>query len=410
MLLVLVLLVSSVSACSPGGDDWPAGEETVRAYVAAINAGDGKAVCGLLTVPGAYELVDWMVEDDYADETDCPRIVSLLIGYGEEADTDTFRSARIVEVHRGEREDDVRSVPIRVEVERSEQGNDLNRRTETLHDVVWLVEEEGRILLARPSSLLYASFGAYTYPPGVFDAPDTAAQRRHYHRRTAAEERTRKNESRSFRTLGDRLFRCSGARTSQVDASRDLYIGGVGYLSATDALPYGAADIRRVEVEAEGDDLCARVTVRDGEIRELLTIGFEIYSPEKNPTNFSFSLNLQLEVRADGRARLGYEDYSREDEYGRHPFIPVSTELAREGDTFGFRVTRSALPDSTRLGSVPGWDGFLWGAMTHYKIELAGESRSVGDYLHDRNMAMTSHPGGKVFSLYERQERDLPTG
>jgi hypothetical protein len=395
--------------CQATGGSSP--DETVRAYVDAINARDGGAVCDLLTEEGAYEFLDWLVEEEYADQGVCADYISALIGYGEESDTDTFQRARILDLSEGERVGDVLGMELRVEVELNDDGNEQERITREFDDVVWLVERRGRWLLAKPSGLLMASFAAYTVPEDLLEAPDPEVQRREYERKIEAQRQRQEAERRAFAPIGGIVFECAGTRTSQDDVGSDLGdldSQGVGDVTRELRDRLGVIDLRRVEVETQGEELCVRVTVRGGVIEERLRIIFEIYSPAKSHI-YRSALDLVLEVDADGKGRFGYEDKDVQDEYGRHPLRFVPSQLGRDGETFAFRVARDDLPDATKYFSVPEWSGFLWSTTASTEIEVNGSRREVRDFLHEQHAGMTSHPGGQVFTVYERLERDLPT-
>jgi hypothetical protein len=376
-------------------------EETVRAYVAAINAHDGKAVCDLLLDSAAYEfrIPEW---------GECPKFVSAYIGYAEESDTDTFQRARILELDTGRRSGELQSIELRVEAELYEQGNEAEPIRETFDDVLWLVERDGRWRLVKASGLLYVAFDAYTVPENLLDAPDLAAQEAQYEEKTAAEREQEEAEQASFRELEGAVFDCAGPETAYQDAPGDQHIEGSRDLNADEAARYATADVRRTEVDTQGDDLCVRVTLGDSEVEELLAIRFDIYSPTQNTGYLGPDVELFMEVQADGRARLAYEDLSVEDEYGRHPFVPIAARLGHDGDTFSFRVARSALPEPREDGELPPWDGFLWGGITFCRVNLEGAKRAISDDVH-AYLAMISHPGGHVYESGARQQGDLPT-
>jgi hypothetical protein len=374
-------------------------EDVARAYVDAINAHDGETVCGLMLESAAYQfrVPGW---------GECPKFISAYIGYGEESDTNTFHRARILDLTSGERQGELRSLRMSVEVEQNEQGNELNRRTVTYDDVLWLVEREGRWRLAKASGLLYVAFAAYQVPDDLLEAPDLTAQEREYEHATAAEQ---EREELGLRDP-DSVFDCAGGATTYDDANSDLYVQGSTELNRRQARRYAAADIGRVEVATENDDLCVRVTVGRGDIEERLVIQLRIYSPDMM-NSLGAQLELNVDVRPDGRARLVYEDPSEEDDYGRHPLIPIPGELGRDGNTFSIRVSRADLMEVMGDGAseLPEWNSLLWGGMTFYLTEIDGNRRAVSDDVPDR-FAMISHPGGQVFDAQERQERDLPTG
>jgi hypothetical protein len=405
-LCVLVLLVLALLASGCGGSESPAGGagpvETARAYVDAVNARDGEIVCGLLVESAAYQfrIPEW---------GECPKFVSSYIGYAEESDTDTFHRARILEIEEGRRSGDLQSVELKLEVELYEDGDETEPIRETYEDVVWLVERDGRWRLAKASGLLYVAFDAYTVPEDLLAPPDLAAQDAEYEQKIAAEREKEKAEQASFREPEDEVFDCAGPETSYDDAPADQHIEGGPPITATDAARYATADVRRVEVDTEGDDLCVRVTLGDSEVDDLLVFRFDIYSPKQNATYLGPDVELSMQVQSDGRARLTYEDPSEEDEYGRHPFVPIPARLGNDGDTFGFRVARSALPAPREGGELPPWDGFLWGGITFYRTTIDGATRAISDDVHDY-LAMISHPGGRVFESGARQKGDLPTG
>ena len=401
--LPVVLLLWLATACGSSSEKTgvatPA--EAARAYVAAVNARDGKTVCGLFLDSAAYEfrIPGW---------GECPKFVSGYIGYAEEADTDTFHRARILELEQGLRSGELQSIELKVEAELYEDGNEAEPIRKTFDDVLWLVERDGRWRLAKASALLYVAFDAYTIPEDLLDPPDLAAQEAEYERKTAAEREREEAEEASFTEPEGQVFDCAGAESSYDDAPADQHIEGSRDLDAEEAARYAAADVRRVEVDTDADDLCVRVTLGDSEIEDLLAIRFDIYSPKQNTGYLGPDVELFLEVQADGRARLAYEDASEEDEYGRHPVVPIAARLGHDGDTFSFRVARSALPEPREGGELPPWSGFLWGGITFYRVRFEGERRAVSDDVHGY-LAMISHPGGTVYEPGERQHRDLPT-
>jgi hypothetical protein len=393
----LAVLVIALAANGCGGSSATASEsspdETARAYVAAVNARDGETVCDLMVDAAAYEfrIPGW---------GECPKFVSAYIGYQEDSGSPVFRGAQILDVREGERTGELRSLRLRIELDR-EGGQEI------LDDILWLVEEDGGWRLARPSGLLYAAFGA-NVPDDVLEAPDLSARKRAYEQKVAAEHERQAAEDASFGEPGGDAFDCVGSQTSYDDARGDLHFEGNRELTPEEAKRYASADARRVQVATEGDDLCVRITLGDNKIEEGLTIRFDLYSPKRNPTYLGPELELFLDVQPDGRARLAYEELGEEDEYGRHPFVPVSSRIGREGDALSFRVAREDLLEVAKGGAVPEWDGFLWGGIVFYRVSLEGRVRAVSDDVHGY-LAMISHPGGKVYESGARQTRDLPT-
>jgi hypothetical protein len=398
---LLALMATGCGGTSAIGGASP--KDTVRTYVDAVNAHDGETVCALLVESAAAQF-------SIPGAAECPKVVSGYIGYGEESDTDTFQSARILDLDDGKTSGELRSVKARIELQLNDQGDETRPLKKTLDDVAWLVERDGRWRLAKASGLLYAAFAAYSVPDDIFAAPDIAAQDRAYRQKTAAEAKAHEAEQATFREPEPELFTCKGRTSSYDDAADDLHIEGSRTLQRDEARRYGAADVRRVEVDTEGDDLCVRIRLGGSSIKELLTVRFDIYSPNKDATYLGPQASLHLQVRGDGRARLAYEDWRREDEYGRHPYIALPARIGHDGAGFSFKVKRAdILPAVRGAGGLPEWSGFLWGGITFYAVTLDGAKRAISDDLHNY-LSMVSHPGGEVFESGERQHRDLPTG
>jgi hypothetical protein len=402
---VMVLISAACGGSNPEGaapvkSEQPPGastpEQTIRAYVAGINAHNGKAVCALLLDSAAYEfrIPDW---------GECPKFVSAYIGYVETNPDHGFQRAHIVAIERGEADGELLGMKVRLSVERGE-----GRDREPLDDVIWLVQRDGRWRLAKASGLLYAAFGAYQVPADLLEAPDLAAQERKYQEELESEREEQEAEEATFTEPEEGVLSCGGPESTYDDASHDLYFQGGRELTRAESDRYATADLRRVEVDVDGDDICARITLADRKVEELLLISFDIYSPEQN-TSYGAAMDLRLEVQADGRARLAYEDIHVEaDDYDRHPIVPVPGRVAREGNTFSLRANRWDMLRVMRDRDLPPWTGFLWGGTTFYVVTLDGNRRSVSDDVHG-HYVMISHPGGRMFAPDERAHRDLPT-
>jgi hypothetical protein len=408
-LLFAVLLsaacgASSPEATAPVKSEQPPGasspEQTVRAYVEGINAHNGKAVCALLLDSAAYEL---RIPD--SDWGECPKFVSAYIGYVETNPDDKFQRAQIVAIERGEAEGELLGMKVSLTVERGE-----GRDPDSLEDVIWLVQRDGRWRVAKPSGLLYAAFGSYQLPANLLDAPDLAAQERKYQKELESEREQEDAEQATFTKPEEGVLYCGGPETAYDDVGHDLYFQGDRKLTRAESNRYATADLRRVEVDVDGDDVCARFTLADGKVEELLLISFNIYSPEQN-TSYGAAMELLLEVQRDGRVRLAYEDiHGEEDDYGRHPIVAMPGRIAREGNIFSLRANRDELLRVMRDRDLPLWSGFLWGGMTFYEVTLDGHQRSVSDDLHRQfSGVMVSHPGGRVFVPDDRAHGDLPT-
>jgi hypothetical protein len=403
-LLVLLAGIVCLAGCdaskgSTGASDSSGAaspEQTVRKYVEAINAHDGKTVCALLLASAAYQfrIPNW---------GECPKFVSAYIGYAEDDPTASFHRAQTVRLEPGQARDELVSMKARVEVERDE-----GRQREALDDVIWLVERDGRWRIAKPSALLYAAFGAYQVPEDLLLAPDLAEQEREYEQARADERAEKAAEQATFTEPEHGVLRCGGKESAYDDASGDLHVEGDRELTPEESRRYATADIRRVAVDVKGDKICARFMLAGGKVEELLAIRLDIYSPKKS-TSYAPEVELFLQVQADGRARLAYEDiHAEEDEYGRHPILAVPGQVARDGNTFSLRADRADLLRAVRDRGLPPWSGFLWGGMTFDVVRVDGERRAISDDVHGY-LDMVSHPGGRVFASDDRLRRNLPT-
>jgi hypothetical protein len=392
-----VLILLALSSCSGNSEpnvDGASLVDTAQAYVNAINAHDGKAVCDLMLPSVAYEfrIEGW---------GECPKFVSAYIGYTEDSGSRKFVRAMILAAGPAEPRGELRSVPMAVQV--TFEGSDA-----VLDDVLWFVERNGSWRIAKASAVLYAAFGGNA-AEDVLAPPDLIAQERDYAAKVAAERQEKEAEDASFQAPRTTRIECAGAQTSYDDSGNDyLHFQGGRELTASEARRYAAANIERVEVETEGEALCVRFTQASDEVEERLVMRFDIYSPKKNPTYLGGQLELFMEILPDGRARLAHENLDEEDDWGRHPLIPLPAELGHEGDTFSFRVERSELDPIMDERELPPWSGFLWGGLTFYLVRVDGNPRAVSDEIHGY-LAMISHPGGRVFESGERQKRDLPT-
>jgi hypothetical protein len=370
--------------------------ESAEAHVAAINAHDGQSICSLMLDSAAYDfrIPNW---------GECPKFVSAFIGYYEDSPDQEFKRARLLSIEEAAQSGELRRVRMKVQV-------DFEGGSETIDDTAWFVERDGRWRLARASALLYAAFGGASAPEDPSKPPDVRAQDEAYEEKLAAEKQAEDAEQRSFVEPEQRVFDCAGPESSYDDVGDDdIHFEGSRPLTAAERKRYASADIRRVEVDTEGDDLCMRVTLGGSEVEDLLIFRFDIYSPKRNPTYLGGEAELSLQLQADGRARLAYEDRSEEDEWGNHPYVPVPARIGRVGETLSFRVARDEVLPAVIEGLLPPWDGFLWGGIGFYAVSFEGERRAVSDDVHGY-LAMISHPGGRVFESGARQKRDLPTG
>jgi hypothetical protein len=132
----------------------------VRAYVGALDAGDGQRACALF-VPGALNEVKFP-----RDRGDCASSLEASIGY---------RDPRGFPVYKGSRVARIASVKI--------DGADArvvatvvtdfagNREPSIEDDVVYLHQRGGNWLIVKPSAALYRAIGVGDIPPTVLAPP-----------------------------------------------------------------------------------------------------------------------------------------------------------------------------------------------------------------------------------------------
>ena len=134
-------------------DDRAAVESAFRGYVAAVNAGDGEAVCALLA-PGALSEIELPLP-----QPDCGPALSASIGFRGEGGTPAWRRTRIHEVTAVSAGPDTARVTATV-------SHDFSDRPEPSveEDVIYLRRAGGDWLLAKPSATLYRAVG-YPEPP-----------------------------------------------------------------------------------------------------------------------------------------------------------------------------------------------------------------------------------------------------
>jgi hypothetical protein len=137
-----------------------AAARTVRKLVAALDAGAGARVCGLLA-PGAIGDVKLPRQ-----RGSCAGSMSASIGY---------RDPRGLPVWKGARLTAIRSIEIdgeRAKVVATTATTFADRDELSVEDdVVYLVRRGGRWLVAKPSSTLYRAVGIADVPPSVLSPP-----------------------------------------------------------------------------------------------------------------------------------------------------------------------------------------------------------------------------------------------
>ena len=139
-----------------------AAARTVRAYVEALDARDGEAVCALL-VPGALDELELP-----EPRGDCAASLEASIGYRDPRGLPVWEGA---EVRARPRDRDRRRRRRRWSRPSSPTFADRDEAS-VEDDVVYLVRAGGRWLVAKPSSTLYRAVGIADVPPSVLSPPN----------------------------------------------------------------------------------------------------------------------------------------------------------------------------------------------------------------------------------------------
>lgn len=140
-----------------------AAANTVRAYVAALDARDGEAVCALLA-PGSLAAVELPER-----RASCGASVAASIGYRDPRGLPVWEGAdvaraRVIDLARSGDEATVIATVVTRFSDRPEASIE--------DDVIYLVRAGGRWLVAKPSSTLYRAVGIADVPPSVLSPPN----------------------------------------------------------------------------------------------------------------------------------------------------------------------------------------------------------------------------------------------
>ena len=143
------------------GDLVAAAQRGTRAYIRALNTHDGRVVCGVLG-PGALDGVRLPEPRE-----SCPEALSASIGHVEKGGYPEWTRTKLLRA--------------RIVL----QGDDRARVTATVHhdfvgrpeisteeDLIYLVRDGDRWLLAKPSTTFYRAIGARDVPPSVLSPPE----------------------------------------------------------------------------------------------------------------------------------------------------------------------------------------------------------------------------------------------
>ncbi len=245
-------------------------EQAVRTYARAINAHDGKTICGLLA-PAARAAFRF-------ERSPCWLLVSGHIGYGEESSTPRFQELGLLDVggRRTRKNYGVTftGIPIHVRLGYANTGPS-EKNVVSLDDVVWFQRTKEGWRMGKASRTLYAAFSG-SAPPDVLAPPDPLAA---LHQRQAAAKKKREDQLAYRRSLiapAAKLLTCVGKKTTTMDPSGDTKIQPMEKSSraAADRALIAGADLRGVSVAVSGHVACATVTFRHHPLRGR--IGFSL--------------------------------------------------------------------------------------------------------------------------------------
>jgi hypothetical protein len=140
-----------------------AAERTVREYVAALDSGDGVAVC-ILLAPGALASLELP-----EPRPGCADSLSASIGYRDPRGLPVWDGARVTRV----RVVDLSATGDEAKVIATVVTQFADRPEVSVEDdIVYLVRGGGRWLVAKPSSTLYRAVGIADVPPSVLSPPN----------------------------------------------------------------------------------------------------------------------------------------------------------------------------------------------------------------------------------------------
>ncbi len=134
--------------------------QAVRAYVEALDDGDGAATCALLA-PGAIDAVELPKE-----RSDCAASLDASIGYRDPRGVPVWESARVVALPSLEVDGEQAKVVATTVTQFADRDEPSIE-----DDVVYLVRSGDEWLIAKASSTLYRSIGVADVPPSVLAPP-----------------------------------------------------------------------------------------------------------------------------------------------------------------------------------------------------------------------------------------------
>jgi hypothetical protein len=345
--LVLTCAAISLAACGSGtaettgsGDRWgsyPAdsslGERgVVQAYVEALDTRDGARFCAVVApwISGRFDIAGTDPDSRFlARRMRCPQLVSAFIGYIEDCCPPKFVGASIKRIEKLRRHGDLVGVPITVRLRLDKDGI---ATTETLHDVVWVTRDAGAWRVAKLSEVAAAASIGLESERDLTAPPDLEAVRRAYADFVAATDQQRRQRQQAYGPIEGTATCRGGVRYR--DPANDV----VDYLhpappTPTPQLP--EADIRGLQVQSANGRICV-VFELGGEPRGRSTFEFALQSPDFDWGKSGFAQSFEVELRADGEARVA-SGLDGE----RHPILVPGT-IGASGNRLMFLIDRAS--------------------------------------------------------------------
>jgi len=304
-------------------------KQVVEAYVRALDERDGETLCRVVApwISGRFDIAGTDPDAAVSRPVRCPQVVPALTDFPWENQERDFKGASIADFGDLERRGaDLVSVAttVTLRLEEHERGE----YEEALDDVVWLVRDADAWRVAKLSRV--AAWAALTAESDaeLTSPPDVDAERRRFAAEAAKAKRVRSARERSYRAV-DTSASCPDGRTYPDGADDVVDYRHPAPPSPTPQLP--AADIRAVHVHASGRRICALFELA-GDVRTGTTFDFAIESPGFDWGRSGFSQGFEVELRADGRARVtsGLDD-------ARRP-VSVPAEVGLAGNRFELAV------------------------------------------------------------------------
>lgn len=304
-------------------------KEVVETYVRALDERDGQSFCHVVApwISGRFDIAGTDPDESVSRPLRCPQLVPVLTDFPWENQERDFKGASVAEFgDLDRRAADFVAVPVTITLRLEEYGR--GEYEEPLEDVVWLTRDADAWRIAKLSRV--AAWASLTddSEAELISPPDLEAEQRTYAAEVAKAKQLRSARELSYRAVASSAS-CPDGRFYPDGADDVVDYRHPAPPSPTPQLP--AADIRAVHVHASADGLCALFELA-GDVQTGTTFDFAIESPGFDWGRSGFSQGFEVELRADGRARV---TSGRDDE--RRP-IAVPAQVGRAGNRFMLAV------------------------------------------------------------------------